>query len=102
LQLLDGFIEKFVLCKQDQNPETVIKITPKGEVDLVCKACGTVTRTDLAHKLTSFIVKNPPTQYVLDAIITVITRACASDWIAQLFYSNFTLVFNFLAYLIES
>ena len=60
--LLDGFIEKFVLCKQDQNPETVIKITPKGEVDLVCKACGTVTRTDLAHKLTSFIVKNPPTQ----------------------------------------
>lgn len=60
--LLDGFIEKFVLCKQDQNPETVIKITPKGEVELVCKACGGVTRTDLAHKLTSFIVKNPPTQ----------------------------------------
>lgn len=58
--VLDGFINKFVLCGSCKNPETEIVIT-KGE-DLVrdCKACGKRTPMDLRHKLSSFILKNPP------------------------------------------
>jgi translation initiation factor 5 len=57
--LLDVFINKFVLCGDCKNPETVFAI--KGQrVFKECKACGKSTEVDKGHKLTSFIVKNPP------------------------------------------
>lgn len=59
-ELLDGFIDKFVLCKSCKNPETDL-ILVKGDIIVRdCKACGKRTDVDMRHKLTTFIVKNPP------------------------------------------
>ncbi|KAI8983203.1 translation initiation factor [Trametes punicea] len=59
-ELLDGFIEKFVLCKACKNPETDLIITKNDEIIRDCKACGERTGVDMRHKLTTFILKNPP------------------------------------------
>jgi len=59
---LDLFIEKFVLCETDRNPETIMNINSKGDIELVCKACGHTTPVDMTHKLSTFIQKNPPTK----------------------------------------
>ncbi|OBZ79199.1 putative eukaryotic translation initiation factor 5 [Grifola frondosa] len=59
-ELLDAFIEKFVLCKSCKNPETDLIITKNEEIIRDCKACGERTGVDMRHKLTTFIVKNPP------------------------------------------
>ncbi|EJF55714.1 translation initiation factor [Dichomitus squalens] len=59
-ELLDVFIEKFVLCKACKNPETDLIITKTEEIIRDCKACGERTGVDMRHKLTTFIVKNPP------------------------------------------
>ncbi|EGN91913.1 hypothetical protein SERLA73DRAFT_191828 [Serpula lacrymans var. lacrymans S7.3] len=62
-ELLDGFIDKFVLCRSCKNPETDLIILKSGRTeDIVrdCKACGERTGVDMRHKLTTFIVKNPP------------------------------------------
>lgn len=56
---LDGFINKFVLCKECKNPETVVNIKD-GDIIFDCKACGQRTHADLRHKLSSFILKNAP------------------------------------------
>lgn len=59
-QVLDDFIEKFVLCKKCQrNPETYMVIKG-GMISLKCKACGGSTPVDMRHKLCTFILKNPP------------------------------------------
>jgi len=59
-ELLDGFIDKFVLCKSCKNPETDLVIT-KGDVIIRdCKACGERTGVDMRHKLTTYILRNPP------------------------------------------
>lgn len=57
---LDGFINKFVLCGACKNPETQIIIKGKGNLQKDCKACGRITDVDLRHKLSSYILKNPP------------------------------------------
>lgn len=57
---LDGFITKFVLCGACKNPETQIQIKGKGDLQKDCKACGRITAIDLRHKLSSYILKNPP------------------------------------------
>jgi translation initiation factor 5 len=57
--MLDGFIKKFVLCEQCDNPETVLKVK-KNMIGASCKACGHIFTLDMRHKLTTFIVKNPP------------------------------------------
>ncbi|KAG9104497.1 hypothetical protein FRC06_001878 [Ceratobasidium sp. 370] len=60
-ELLDGFIDKFVLCAECKNPETDLIIVPRTEdIFRDCKACGARTGVDMRHKLTTFIVKNPP------------------------------------------
>lgn len=58
--VLDGFINKFVLCGSCKNPETEIIITKDSDLVRDCKACGKRTPMDLRHKLSSFILKNPP------------------------------------------
>ena len=61
--MLDIFIRKFVLCERCDNPETVLKVLPKkGIITSSCKACGHSFTLDMRHKLTTFIVKNPPEQ----------------------------------------
>lgn len=62
-ELLDVFIEKFVLCKSCKNPETELVILKNGRSEEIirdCKACGERTTVDMRHKLTTFILKNPP------------------------------------------
>jgi translation initiation factor 5 len=56
---LDGFINKFVLCKKCKNPETDVVIKD-GRILLDCKACGQRTEVDLRLKLSGFILKNQP------------------------------------------
>ncbi|AWU74065.1 hypothetical protein CAS74_001863 [Pichia kudriavzevii] len=57
---LDGFIDKFVLCLQCKNPETVLEIVGKDNLQRDCKACGKITRVNPTYKLVSYILKNPP------------------------------------------
>ncbi|KAG1882157.1 domain found in IF2B/IF5-domain-containing protein [Suillus subluteus] len=62
-ELLDVFIDKFVLCRSCKNPETDLIILKSGRnEDIVrdCKACGERTDVDMKHKLVTFILKNPP------------------------------------------
>ncbi|KAK0349101.1 eukaryotic translation initiation factor 5, partial [Friedmanniomyces endolithicus] len=49
----------FVLCRNCKNPETVVNIRD-GDILLDCKACGQISKADLRHKLSSFILKNAP------------------------------------------
>ncbi|CAJ2507006.1 Uu.00g081920.m01.CDS01 [Anthostomella pinea] len=56
---LDGFINKFVLCKKCKNPETDVVIKDNFIV-LDCKACGQRTDVDIRLKLSGFILKNQP------------------------------------------
>ncbi|KAK0193855.1 domain found in IF2B/IF5-domain-containing protein [Armillaria mellea] len=62
-ELLDVFIDKFVLCKSCKNPETelvILKVGRSEDIIRDCKACGERTGVDMRHKLTTFILKNPP------------------------------------------
>lgn len=60
-ELLDAFIDKFVLCAECKNPETDLIVDSRNErISRDCKACGARTDVDMRHKLTTFIVKNPP------------------------------------------
>ncbi|KAJ3160344.1 hypothetical protein HDU86_000678 [Geranomyces michiganensis] len=59
---LDGFIDKFVLCPSCKNPETDLIITKDEYIYRDCKACGANGPCDMRHKLTTFILKNPPAQ----------------------------------------
>ncbi|KAI5477847.1 translation initiation factor eIF-5 [Pseudohyphozyma bogoriensis] len=58
--LLDGFIDKFVLCASCKNPETELIITKDEFILRDCKACGKRGNVDMRHKLVTFILKNPP------------------------------------------
>jgi len=58
---LDGFINKFVLCRKCKNPETDVNIKD-GTIILDCKACGQRTDVDLRHKLSGYIIKNQATK----------------------------------------
>lgn len=57
--LLDNFIKKFVLCSNCENPETGFTVK-RGTIHSKCKACGHSFTIDPKHKLSTFIVKNPP------------------------------------------
>jgi translation initiation factor 5 len=61
--LLDGFIKRFVLCPNCDNPETKLSFRKRngGEIHQVCAACGHPGTINMAsHKLTTYIAKNPP------------------------------------------
>ncbi|TNM96053.1 hypothetical protein fugu_017136 [Takifugu bimaculatus] len=59
--MLDGFIKKFVLCAECDNPETDLHVNPKKQtIGTSCKACGYRGMLDTRHKLCTFILKNPP------------------------------------------
>ncbi|SAM01318.1 hypothetical protein [Absidia glauca] len=59
--ILDGFISKFVLCASCRNPETDL-IIKNDDIMMDCKACGAQNMADMRHKLSTYIVKNPPAQ----------------------------------------
>lgn len=62
-EMLDGFIKKFVLCPNCNNPETVLQVK-KALIRQNCAACGHNCVVDMKHKLTSYILKNPPAEAV--------------------------------------
>jgi len=59
-ELLDVFIDKFVLCTGCKNPETDLNILKDETILRDCKACGERAPVDMRHKLVTFILKNPP------------------------------------------
>ena len=59
-ELLDAFIDKFVLCNACKNPETDLIVTKNEMIVRDCKACGERTGVDMRHRLSTFILKNPP------------------------------------------
>jgi translation initiation factor 5 len=59
-ELLDAFIEKFVLCGSCKNPETDLIVTKNELIVRDCKACGERTDVDMRHRLSTYILKNPP------------------------------------------
>ncbi|CAI5505930.1 unnamed protein product [Closterium sp. Naga37s-1] len=60
VQLLEGFIKKYVQCYGCSNPETEVIITKNQMITLKCAACGFVSDVDMRDKLTTFILNNPP------------------------------------------
>ncbi|XP_069494223.1 eukaryotic translation initiation factor 5 [Ambystoma mexicanum] len=59
--MLDGFIKKFVLCPECDNPETDLHVNAKKQtIGNSCKACGYRGMLDTRNKLCTFILKNPP------------------------------------------
>jgi len=52
------FIKKFVLCKSCRNPETVIQVDEKKNINLQCKACSRVTPVDPMEKLCNLLMRN--------------------------------------------
>ncbi|KHJ94425.1 domain found in IF2B/IF5 [Oesophagostomum dentatum] len=57
--ILDGFIKKFVLCPACENPETALSVR-RNQIHSKCKACGHAFIIDSRHKLSTYILKNPP------------------------------------------
>jgi len=59
--LLDGFIQKYVLCAGCENPETVLGANQKkGIITTSCKACGYSGTLNGQEKLATYILKYPP------------------------------------------
>lgn len=59
--LLDGFIRKFVLCPNCDNPETTLNVNAKrNTITQSCKACGHTGLIILKSRLITYIIKNPP------------------------------------------
>lgn len=60
-EILDDFIQKFVLCPDCENPETLLHVeTKKERIGQTCMACGYSGVISLTHRLITFILKNPP------------------------------------------
>ncbi|KAG0197342.1 hypothetical protein BGX28_009162 [Mortierella sp. GBA30] len=59
-QLLNGFIQKFVLCPSCGNPETDIIVDKTSTIQMYCNACGRRNKGENIHKLATYIIKNPP------------------------------------------
>merc|ERR1712203_252128 len=60
--MLDGFIRKFVLCENCDNPETDIKVNAKKQTLGQLAKLVDIFPLDMRHKLATFILRNPPEQ----------------------------------------
>lgn len=61
--ILDGFIQKYVLCPGCQNPETDLHVSAKrGLISTSCKACGYSGVLPHKDKLAAYIIKCPPVE----------------------------------------
>lgn len=58
-QILDKFIEKYVMCAKCTYPEINILVR-KGKLYSDCMACGHRQLLDMRHRISNFILKNPP------------------------------------------
>jgi len=60
--LLDKFIDQFVLCPTCKLPEINMHVTKQGSIKVDCRACGHNGVLKTAHKLTTYILNNPPSK----------------------------------------
>lgn len=79
--LLDGFIQKYVLCQSCENPETILSVNKKKEIiGTNCMACGhagTIPATN--DRVAAYILKNPPPKPAGVAAPTAAAAAAAAD-----------------------
>lgn len=57
--LLDLFIEKYVLCPECKLPETDLRLH-KGVIYADCRACSYSGPVDMQHRLATYMIRNPP------------------------------------------
>jgi translation initiation factor 5 len=61
LNLIYGFVGKFVLCPKCNNPETSLSVMVNAGICQDCIACGHSCEIPKSvHKLTAYIINNPP------------------------------------------
>ena len=79
--LLDGFIQKYVLCQSCENPETILSVNKKKEIiGTNCMACGHSGTIPVAtDRVAAYILKNPPPKPVAAAAPTAAAAAAAAD-----------------------
>lgn len=59
--ILDSFIQKYVLCPSCKNPETDLHVsTKRAQISTTCKACGHFEVLNHRDKLAAYIIKCPP------------------------------------------
>lgn len=75
--LLDGFIQKYVLCQSCENPETILSVNKKKEIiGTSCMACGHAGTISAANdRVAAYILKNPPPKPVAAAAPTAAAAA---------------------------
>lgn len=78
--LLDGFIQKYVLCQSCENPETILSVSKKKEViGTNCMACGHSGTIPAANdRVAAYILKNPPPKPQAAAAPTAAAAAAAA------------------------
>jgi translation initiation factor 2 beta subunit (eIF-2beta)/eIF-5 len=57
---LDKFVRMFVLCPSCNMPETDLVIDKRGNIYHVCNACGAQHLVDMSHRVTTYMLNNPP------------------------------------------
>lgn len=60
MEVLQKFIEMFVICTSCKLPETDLKLRKNGMITQACNACGAEEPCDMTHKLCTYIMNNPP------------------------------------------
>lgn len=75
--ILDGFIQKYVLCQNCANPETILSVSKKKEIiGTSCMACGHAGTIPAANdRVAAYILKNPPPKPVAAAAPTAAAAA---------------------------
>jgi translation initiation factor 5 len=58
-EMISDFVNKFILCEKCKLPETSIQLE-ENTVFMKCQACGHISKADPTNKLTTYILKNPP------------------------------------------
>lgn len=83
--LLDGFIQKYVLCQSCENPETILSVNKKKEViGTNCMACGHSGTIPAANdRVAAYILKNPPPKPAAVTAPTAAAAAAAAESAAQ-------------------
>lgn len=60
--VLDRYIQQFVLCEKCVSPHTKLRVSPDcKEIKLTCR-CGHESNIPLHHKVSTVILRNPPEQ----------------------------------------